>query len=107
MERNARPSSSGLWRGPEAILTSASFLVGAAILVASVVVGVSRDEPGILLLGLIGYLVAGLLAPPRPWATAMLLGLVHAGATLALSLAEPIPWGASCSSSQVSRSASS
>ena len=34
--------------------------------------------PGILFLGFIGYLVAGLLAPKRPFVTGLLLGLVHA-----------------------------
>lgn len=90
MEQDTGSSSTvSLWHEVKAVPVSASFLVGAAILVGSAVVGLARDVPGVLFLGFIGYLVAGLLAPPRPWATGMLLALVHAATALGWWLAEP------------------
>lgn len=94
MKQNQEPPSSGLPRAVEAVLTSRSLWVGAAILVGSAVLAVSEVPGAALVVGLVGYAVAGALAPPWPFVTGLLLGLGHGAATLLIQqLADPAPPG--------------
>jgi hypothetical protein len=87
MERPDDPSSTpAIWSAIEGALDQSSLRAGAAILVVSAALVNSEGAVAGLLIGLAGYIVAGVLAPPHPIITGILLGLLHAVATYTMYL---------------------
>ncbi len=94
MGQGGTPTASGSQREIQALLTSPGLLAGAAILFVSALMGASGTPGAALAVGIIGYVVAGALAPPYPFLTGILLALIHGAMALAFDqLAERAPPG--------------
>lgn len=94
-QRQGEGSNAPWSRGEsETLLTSPGMLAGAVIIVVSALLGASGSPGLALAVGLIGYVVAGALAPPHPFVTGFLLALLHGGtATVLDQLIERAPPG--------------